>query len=112
MYTDHREQGAIVPIPEEPSAATTRSRREFIRSSSAVALGAGLASNLVVPKFAHGDGDNTATLQIGLVGCGGRGCGAAQNAINADENCQLFALADAFEDRLQELLAERNLTAI
>ena len=87
---------------EELSRAATRSRREFIRSSSAVTVGVGLAINVVVPKFAHGDGDNSATLKIGLVGCGGRGGGAARNAIHADENCQLFALADVFEDRLQE----------
>ena len=41
------------------------------------------------------------TLRIGLVGCGGRGTGAAANALGADPNCKLVAMADAFADRLQ-----------
>ncbi len=71
------------------------SRREFLKSSSA-AVGVGLAANVLVPKFAHGDTDGSATIQVGLIGCGGHGAGAAQNAIRADENCQLVAMADAF----------------
>ena len=93
---------------EVSSESPARSRRAFLRTSSTVAVGAGIATNLVVPKFAHGDGDNTGTIKVGLIGCGGRGSGAANNAIQADANCQLFALADVFEDRLQE---RRNLLA-
>jgi len=40
------------------------------------------------------------TLKVGLVGCGGRGTGAALQALKADENTVLWALADAFEDKL------------
>ncbi|MBQ9874374.1 MAG: Gfo/Idh/MocA family oxidoreductase [Thermoguttaceae bacterium] len=35
-------------------------------------------------------------LKIGLIGCGGRGRGAAQNALTADKNCKIYALGDAF----------------
>ena len=40
-------------------------------------------------------------LRIGLVGCGDRGSGAAVNALGADKNCKLVAMADAFADRIQ-----------
>ena len=40
-------------------------------------------------------------IKIGLIGCGGRGTGAASNALNADPNLKLVAMADAFGDRLQ-----------
>ena len=39
--------------------------------------------------------------KVGLIGCGGRGTGAAAQALNADQNVKLVAMADAFEDRLQ-----------
>tara|TARA_R110002012_G_scaffold260489_1_gene442171 strand:- start:186 stop:1529 length:1344 start_codon:yes stop_codon:yes gene_type:complete len=43
---------------------------------------------------------NDKTLKIAVVGCGGRGTGAANQALKADENVELVAMADAFEDRL------------
>ena len=45
------------------------------------------------------------TLRIGLVGCGGRRTGAAADALQADPNVQLVAMADLFEDRLKSSLA-------
>jgi predicted dehydrogenase len=45
------------------------------------------------------------TLKIGLVGCGGRGTGAASEALNADPDTRLHAMADAFDDRLTDSLA-------
>jgi len=48
---------------------------------------------------------NDKKLKIALVGCGGRGTGAAIQALNADDNVELVAMADAFEDRLQGSLA-------
>jgi predicted dehydrogenase len=44
-------------------------------------------------------------LRIGLIGCGDRGTGAAAQALSADSNAKLVALADAFEDRLLSSLA-------
>jgi myo-inositol 2-dehydrogenase/D-chiro-inositol 1-dehydrogenase len=41
---------------------------------------------------------------VGLLGCGGRGVGAAANALNAAENVELYALADLFDDKLQRAL--------
>lgn len=47
----------------------------------------------------------TKTFKVGLVGCGGRGSGAAVNTLMADDNVELVAMADVFEDRLQSSLA-------
>jgi predicted dehydrogenase len=63
----------------------------------------GLAGGLSMGSRVHAAGDDL--LKIGLVGCGGRGTGAAVNALGADQNCKLVALADAFADRLESSLA-------
>jgi predicted dehydrogenase len=78
-----------------PSPTT---RREFIAASGAAALAAVPA----VPAV-HAAGSDV--LRIGLVGCGGRGTGAATQALAADRNVRLVAVADVFEDRLDKSLA-------
>lgn len=77
-----------------PSPHLTR-RRDFLKTSTAAAL----AGSLAIGRSAHAAGDDT--LKVGLIGCGGRGTGAAANALNADGGARLVAMADAFEDRLQ-----------
>ncbi len=44
------------------------------------------------------------TIKIGLIGCGGRGTGAADNAIHSAQGVKLVAMADAFQDRLDRSL--------
>jgi predicted dehydrogenase len=44
-------------------------------------------------------------IRVGLIGCGGRGTGAAPQALNADKNVKLVAMGDAFADHLQSSLA-------
>src|SRR4051812_5815380 len=77
------------------------SRREFLKTSAMA--GTILAAPAILPGklFAAEGGD---TLKIGLIGCGGRGSGAADQALNADKNVVLTAMGDAFEDRLQTSL--------
>ncbi len=72
-------------------------RRDFLRTSAVVA-----GSLAAVPNV-HAGGDDV--LKVGLVGCGGRGTGAAAQALAADPNVKLVAMADAFEDRLVESLS-------
>src|SRR5581483_9274146 len=69
------------------TAPTKGSRRQFL-TTSAAALGASLA----VSRHAHAAGGDL--LKIGLIGCGGRGTGAASQALRADKNCKLWAMAD------------------
>jgi len=78
----------------------TTSRREFLRQSSSAALGATLAAPFVLTSTSKGASPGD-TLKIGLIGCGGRGSGAAGQALTADGNVQLTAMGDLFPDRLQ-----------
>lgn len=75
------------------------SRREFLKSSSAAVVATTFATGAAAQK-SPGD-----TLRIGLIGCGGRGTGAAAQALAADSSVKLVAMADAFPDRLQFSLA-------
>ena len=72
------------------------SRRDFLKSTSQAAAIAGTL--LTIPKV-HAGADET--LKVGLIGCGGRGCGAAANAVHADPSVKLWAIGDAFADRLE-----------
>ena len=75
-------------------------RREFLKSSTVAAAGASLAGSLARRAgSAHASVDDT--LRVGLIGCGGRGTGAASQALNADKNVKLVAMGDAFPDRLE-----------
>ncbi len=78
---------------------TLDSRRHFLKTSSAVMVGGALAGTLANPQHVHAAGDET--IKVGLIGCGGRGTGAALNAIGADKNIKLTVMADLFEDQLQ-----------
>ena len=83
-----------------------RTRREFLKRSTFA--GAALAGGLAISRAAHAGGSNV--LKVGLIGCGGRGTGAAGNALNADPNAKLVAMGDAFAHRLDESL--RSLQAM
>jgi len=75
----------------------TTSRREFLNHSSRVATASVLAA-AAVPRV-HAGEDNT--IQLALVGCGGRGTGAAANALATKSGpIKLVAMADVFEQRL------------
>ena len=73
------------------------SRRDFIRGSAAVSTAA-LAAQLGISSAAHAQGSEE--VRIGLIGCGGRGSGAANQALSTSGKTRLVAVADAFEDRL------------
>lgn len=75
-----------------------KARREFIQKS-ALASGAILASPFSIEAMSRVH--NEKTLKLALIGCGGRGSGAAVQALTADENVELVAMADAFADRLE-----------
>ncbi|MBM3902147.1 MAG: Gfo/Idh/MocA family oxidoreductase [Verrucomicrobia bacterium] len=80
------------PSPSLPS----HSRRRFLRNSSAATAFALAAPSVILREKAFAA--NSDTLKIGLIGCGGRGTGAAGNALTADDNCVLTAVADAFPE--------------
>src|ERR1017187_5936459 len=76
-------------------------RREFLKTSSTALAGAALASAIARPGYAA---ENN-TIKIALVGCGGRGTGAAAQAMSTKGPTKLWAMADVFENRLQSSLA-------
>jgi predicted dehydrogenase len=61
------------------------------------------AAALDVASNAYAGGSDL--IKVGLVGCGGRGTGAAEQNLTADPNCKLVAVGDAFKDRLEESLS-------
>jgi predicted dehydrogenase len=81
-------------------------RRNFIRVSATTlgaggAAGAGLSATLfAAPERAHAQGRGT--IRVGLVGCGGRGSGAASDAVSGSEGIQLVAMGDLMPDRLSQ----------
>jgi len=79
------------------------SRRSFLKNSTAVALGGALSAPLILgtKSSAASPGD---TIKVGLIGCGGRGTGAANDALNGDKNVIITAMGDVFEDRLKTSL--------
>ncbi|MHC4708529.1 MAG: Gfo/Idh/MocA family protein, partial [Planctomycetota bacterium] len=73
----------------------TMTRRRFLKTSTQVTALAGLS----VATQAYGA--NSDRIRVGLVGCGGRGTGAAAQALTADEGVVLTAMGDAFDNRVQ-----------
>src|SRR4051812_34956568 len=69
-------------------------------SATKTVAAAGIALAGAIASRAHAAGDDL--LKVGLIGCGGRGTGAASQALHADKNVKLIAGADAFSDRLDE----------
>ncbi len=83
----------------QDNAAT---RRSFMKNSSAAAIAvAGVSGAVSSSAFAIAADKK---LKVGLIGCGGRGTGAAQQALLADSNTELVAMGDAFGDRLESSL--------
>lgn len=77
----------------DSQSAAQHSRRTFLAASAA-----SVAATSVLQAGVYAAGSDL--LKVGLIGCGGRGTGAASQALKADEGTELYALADAFEDIL------------
>ncbi len=74
------------------------SRRDFVKQTSVLAGGL-FVSKLAGANYFSGADD---TIKIALIGCGGRGTGAATQALSTNQNVKLVAMADAFKDRLDD----------
>jgi len=79
------------------------SRRDFLKGSTAAVVGGALVGQAALAPRVFAAGSDV--LKVGLVGCGGRGSGAAVQALSAEPNVKLTAMGDAFADRLQGSLA-------
>jgi len=82
------------------------SRRSFLKTSAAAASAAALAPLEIPSVHAAGSG----TIRMGMIGCGGRCTGAADDALNAGPDVQLVAMTDIFESRVKGSLAQLKKT--
>ena len=90
-HRNHPPMNPTHPLPPH-------SRRDFIRTGSAAAA----AMTLALPQALRGApamNITTDRIKIGLIGCGGRGSGAAAQALTADSNTELWAMGDVFARR-------------
>ncbi len=75
-----------------------KSRREFVKQTGVLAGGL-FFTKMAGANFYSGADD---VIKIALIGCGGRGTGAAMQALSTKQNVKLVAMADAFKDRLDD----------
>ena len=83
------------------------SRRQFIKLTSLAVAGSVLPISACRTKeelLATGGLSPEYKIKVGLIGCGGRGTGAANQALNADSNVELTAAADIFSENVQQSL--------
>jgi len=86
------------------SQPTGAPRRDFLRHSAAAAACSALAGTLSIARSAHAAGNDT--IKVALIGCGGRGKGAAANCLNVPDNVKLVAVADAFGDQAKNAVVQ------
>jgi hypothetical protein len=90
------------PAGAKSTQSNHPSRRDFIKAGSAVVAGTAALGSLSIARAAHAYGSDE--IKIGLIGCGGRGTGAAVQAMNTKGPTKLVAMHDVFGDRLQSAL--------
>ncbi len=92
-------------MSNDASRITNTSRREFVKNASLLAGGLAAAPLFSRANYFPGADD---TIKIALVGCGGRGTGAALQALLTKENVKLVAMADAFRDNIDKCYKALN----
>jgi len=85
----------------QPAPETGVNRRGFLKTTTAV-VGGSLLGGLTIERAAYAAPDDT--LKIALIGCGGRGSGAADQALSTSGPVKLVAMADAVPNRLKSSL--------
>ena len=92
--------GDLNVTEQNKSSVVGLSRRELLTTSGKVAAATALAG-VAIPQHVFAAQDST--IQVALVGCGGRGTGAAANALSVKNGpIKLVAMADVFEDKLSQ----------
>jgi predicted dehydrogenase len=76
-----------------------KSRRDFVKQTGIISGGVLAAPLITNANFYSGSSD---AIKVALIGCGGRGTGAAVQALLSKQNVKLVAMADAFRDRLDD----------
>ncbi|HEX7119097.1 MAG TPA: Gfo/Idh/MocA family oxidoreductase [Longimicrobiales bacterium] len=86
-------------MSDAPNPRGRVSRRDFLRTSATATVG--LAAGQWVPQYAWAHAAGSDTIRVGLIGCGGRGTGAARDCVTSAEGVEIVAMGDLFEDRLE-----------
>ncbi|MGB1657172.1 MAG: Gfo/Idh/MocA family protein, partial [Longimicrobiales bacterium] len=73
-------------------------RRDFVRTTTATIGGLSFVGQ---PRIARAQPSGRDPIRVGLIGCGGRGTGAAVQALSTDQDVQLVAMGDAFADNVE-----------
>ncbi|MFT5468955.1 MAG: putative dehydrogenase [Verrucomicrobiales bacterium] len=82
---------------------TPFNRRTFMRTAGGAAAAGALVSSV------RGEGiPKDKKIKVGFIGCGGRGTGAAAQALTADDNIELWAMGEVFQDRIDKSLETLN----
>jgi predicted dehydrogenase len=81
---------------------SNHSRRDFLKNSAGIVAASTLAGSMLSSSVYAAGVD---TIKIALIGCGGRGSGAANQALSTSNSVKLIAVADAFEDNAKSSLA-------
>src|SRR5437762_3486305 len=84
---------------EEENKAKS-SRRNFLKQSSVALVGGAVASRFTGLPAVHAAGANL--IKVGLIGCGGRGTGAAKDVLSSARGVKLVAMGDVFKDNLDK----------
>lgn len=79
---------------------TSVSRRDFLKTSVAASLAAAIPLAKIPGAYAAGSD----MIQVGVVGCGGRGTGAVIDCLNAAPGVEVVAMYDLFQDRIEASL--------
>lgn len=100
---------------QHPDGPGPWSRRDFVKTAGSLIVPLSAAGALAAGRTGRSSQPEAAPsappippdrqLKVGLIGCGGRGTGAAVQALRADPNTVLVAMADVFSDRLESSLA-------
>lgn len=88
------------------SEKTPFNRRTFMRTAAGAAAAAGAISTVkgdAIPKDKK--------IKVGFIGCGGRGTGAAAQALTADDNIELWSMGEVFQERIDKSLETLNKNA-
>ena len=86
---------------EEENKAKS-SRRNFLKQSSVALVGGAVASRFTGLPAVHAAGSDL--IKVGLIGCGGRGTGAAKDVLSSARGVKLVAMGDVFKDHLDKSL--------
>ena len=82
----------------ENAQVQSSTRRDFLKQSSVAVVGTSLTATIVSAPQVHAAGSDV--IKVGLIGCGGRGSGAAADALSTGPDVRLTAMADTFKEQI------------